>query len=58
MVDSLMGDKAVPIMQGSGSEGCMQAARTRAERYGHELHVSDPSQDELQGVDTKVHRNE
>ena len=36
----------------------MQAARTRAERYGHELHVSDPSQDELQGVDTKVHSNE
>ncbi len=31
-----------------------QAARTRAERYGQHLHVSDPSKDDLLGVPTKV----
>ena len=49
--------EALPDIQGSGFERCMQAARTRAERYGQQLHVSDPSQDELQGINTKVYHD-
>ncbi|KAK9830993.1 hypothetical protein WJX81_006538 [Elliptochloris bilobata] len=36
-------------------EAARKAARTRADRYGEELHVSDPAVDDLQGVPTDVH---
>lgn len=35
-------------------EAGRKAARTRAERYGEELKVSDPANDDLQGTKTTV----
>ncbi|CAL8470007.1 g9549 [Coccomyxa elongata] len=52
------GHKGADISSGRSKEALQEAgrkaARTRAERYGEELKVSDPQNDDLQGTKTTV----